>query len=247
MLQDNLKKIREERGLTKRDLCEKTGISERAYLTYEFGEREPKVGVIQKLADFYGVTTDYLLGREPAPDPFGDYQLSEEDEKEVIEKYMSFPPEIRACLMDVLIKLGEAAKRRADPVAKAPAPALWSICCGEYSVSAGTGTELDTYERFGKIDVVDTPEARRADYGLRVSGDSMEPVYHNGDIVLVKQADTIDEGEIGIFVVNGEGFIKKLGRDCLVSLNPAYKDIPLHEDDAIKCCGKVIGVAKRPV
>ena len=35
LLQDNLKKLREERGLTKRELCEKTGISERAYLTYE--------------------------------------------------------------------------------------------------------------------------------------------------------------------------------------------------------------------
>ena len=52
MIKDNLKKIREERGLTKRELCEKTGISERASLTYEFGERESKIGVIQKLADF---------------------------------------------------------------------------------------------------------------------------------------------------------------------------------------------------
>ena len=55
MIKDNLKKIREERGLTKRELCEKTGISERAYLTYEFGEREPKIGVIQKLADEQGL------------------------------------------------------------------------------------------------------------------------------------------------------------------------------------------------
>lgn len=62
-LSDNLKKIREEYKLTKKELCEKTGISERAYLTYEFGEREPKVSVIEKLADFYGVSTDYLLGR----------------------------------------------------------------------------------------------------------------------------------------------------------------------------------------
>lgn len=54
-LKDTLKQIREKHGLTKRELCEKTGISERAYLTYEFGEREPKISVIQKLADFYGV------------------------------------------------------------------------------------------------------------------------------------------------------------------------------------------------
>lgn len=111
-LKDTLKYIREKNGLTKRELCEKTGISERAYLTYEFGEREPKVSVIAKLADFYGVTTDYLLGREPAPDPFADLGLCEESETDVINKYMSLPPNIRACLMDVLLQLADAAKQR---------------------------------------------------------------------------------------------------------------------------------------
>ncbi len=111
-LKDTLKYIREKNGLTKRELCEKTGISERAYLTYEFGEREPKVSVIEKLADFYGVTTDYLLGREPAPDPFANLGLCEESETDVIDKYMSLPPNIRACLMDVLLQLADAAKQR---------------------------------------------------------------------------------------------------------------------------------------
>lgn len=111
-LHENLKKIREERKLTKKEVCESTGISERAYLTYEFGEREPKISVIEKLADFYGVTTDYLLGREPAPNPFAELNLSEDDEAEVIAKYMSLPPEIRACMLDVLVQLGEAAKKR---------------------------------------------------------------------------------------------------------------------------------------
>ena len=111
-LKDTLKQIREKHGLTKRELCEKTGISERAYLTYEFGEREPKISVIQKLADFYGVTTDYLLGREPAPNPFANLNLSEEDEANVVAKYMSLPPEIRACMLDVLVQLGDAAKKR---------------------------------------------------------------------------------------------------------------------------------------
>lgn len=111
-LKDTLKYIREKNGLTKRELCEKTGISERAYLTYEFGEREPKISVIAKLADFYGVTTDYLLGREPATDPFADLNLNKESEEDVIDKYMSLPPNIRACLMDVLLQLADAAKQR---------------------------------------------------------------------------------------------------------------------------------------
>ena len=140
-LKDNLKYIREKNGLTKRELCEKTGISERAYLTYEFGEREPKISVIAKLADFYGVTTDYLLGREPAPDPFADLNLNKESEEDVINKYMSLPPNIRACLMDVLLQLADAAKQRQN------APSEDNTQCSKLSVSTALGTIEDEIEK----------------------------------------------------------------------------------------------------
>lgn len=140
-LKDTLKYIREKNGLTKRELCEKTGISERAYLTYEFGEREPKVSVIAKLADFYGVTTDYLLGREPAPDPFADRNLNKESEEDVINKYMSLPPNIRACLMDVLLQLADAAKQRQN------APSEEDTQCSKLSVSTALGTIEDEIEK----------------------------------------------------------------------------------------------------
>ena len=140
-LKDTLKYIREKNGLTKRELCEKTGISERAYLTYEFGEREPKISVIAKLADFYGVTTDYLLGREPAPDPFADLNLNKESEEDVIDKYMSLPPNIRACLMDVLLQLADAAKRRKNE------PSEDDTQCSKLSVSTALGTIEDEIEK----------------------------------------------------------------------------------------------------
>lgn len=140
-LKDNLKYIREKNGLTKRELCEKTGISERAYLTYEFGEREPKISVIEKLADFYGVTTDYLLGREPAPDPFADLNLNKESEEDVIDKYMSLPPNIRACLMDVLLQLADAAKQRQN------AQPEEDTQCSKLSVSTALGTIEDEIEK----------------------------------------------------------------------------------------------------
>lgn len=141
-LKDTLKYIREKNGLTKRELCEKTGISERAYLTYEFGEREPKISVIAKLADFYGVTTDYLLGREPAPDPFADLNLNKESEEDVIDKYMSLPPNIRACLMDVLLQLADAAKQRQNN-----AQSQEDTQCSKLSVSTALGTIEDEIEK----------------------------------------------------------------------------------------------------
>lgn len=109
---DNLKKAREATGYTQMQVAEKLGISDGTYKNYEQGKREPNGDKIVALANLFEVTTDYLLGREPAPNPFADLNLDEDEEEEVISKYMSFPPEIRACLLDVLIKLGDAARKR---------------------------------------------------------------------------------------------------------------------------------------
>lgn len=68
----------------------------------------------------------------------------------------------------------------------------------------------------------------------------MQPKFFDGDRLLVKQADSIYEGEIGVFILNNESYIKKMGRGELISLNPAYKPIKLTESDDIRCTGKII-------
>lgn len=118
LLQDNLKKLREEHGLTKRELCEKTGISERAYLTYEFGEREPKISVVQKLADFYGVTTDYLLGRETMSEKddlssFVKHTNVKDLEEILIRRYLELSDDQREAVLDFMRRaIQEEAGRR---------------------------------------------------------------------------------------------------------------------------------------
>lgn len=114
-----------------------------------------------------------------------------------------------------------------------------------YKVSAGTGFELGNDDDWETISIPDSANARKADFALTIKGDSMEPVYFDGDIVLVKEQDTVDIGEIGIFTIEGEGYIKKYGGDRLISLNAEYDDIIFaeHDEDSIRCVGKVIGRA----
>lgn len=57
-----------------------------------------------------------------------------------------------------------------------------------------------------------------ADFALKISGDSMQPKFSNGETVLVKQTSSVFEGEIGVFVLNGESYIKKLGKRSLFHL-----------------------------
>ena len=70
----------------------------------------------------------------------------------------------------------------------------------------------------------------------------MEPTYHDGDKVFVEKCDSVDVGEVGIFVVNGDVYIKELGNKCLISHNEKYKPIRISESDSVYCCGRVIGV-----
>ena len=107
--------------------------------------------------------------------------------------------------------------------------------------SAGTGSVIFDDIPVEYINVKKSNETEEADFMVEVRGDSMIPRYNDGDIVLVKQSESIYENEIGVFILNGESFIKKMGNERLISLNPAYSPIEIHEYDSIRCAGRVIG------
>ena len=121
---DILRELRTSKSLTQSDVAKVLGLSTNAYQSYERGTSEPGCKALIILANFYGVSTDCLLGREPAPNPFADYGLSETSEKDMLDQYMSFPPEIRAVLMDVLIKLADSAKPESEIVEETTAGEL---------------------------------------------------------------------------------------------------------------------------
>ena len=79
-----------------------------------------------------------------------------------------------------------------------------------------------------------------ADFGVPVRGDSMEPKFHDGDIILISMAQPVEVGDIALVTMNGCGYVKKIGHDELISLNKKYAPIPMTED--IRINGKVIGV-----
>lgn len=109
MLKDTMKALRESKKLTKKQVADAICVTERAYITYEYGQRDVSTDTLQKLADFYGVTTDYLLGREPAPDDpivslCNALNISQE-EKQFISNYFNMPSEMRLNAIRFLSKL----------------------------------------------------------------------------------------------------------------------------------------------
>ncbi len=119
-----------------------------------------------------------------------------------------------------------------------------SILLYELPVSAGVGVYLDEASA-ESITIPDTEKTVDADYALRISGNSMEPKYHDGDILLVQSCDSVDVGEAGIFLLDGCGFFKVFGGDRLLSLNPEYGPILLKDFSDVQCKGLVVGRLKR--
>ncbi len=62
-LSERLKQLREKSHMKQEDIAKGMGIPLRTYCRYEYGEREPVASVLCQMADFYGVTIDYLVGR----------------------------------------------------------------------------------------------------------------------------------------------------------------------------------------
>ena len=101
--------------------------------------------------------------------------------------------------------------------------------------SAGTGEFIDNdYHQMIEVSP-NVPD--NADFGIRIHGDSMNPLFENGDIVWVRRTSELQEGDIGIFYLDGEAYCKKIhfvknkkeSQLQLVSLNPAYKPIDVSD------------------
>ena len=115
------------------------------------------------------------------------------------------------------------------------------LFCYAQPVSAGAGARLDD-EDGDMLEVVMNMETARADFCVKVTGHSMEPLYKHGDILLIHSQPDIEEGDEGIFLIDSEGYVKEKGPDCLISLNYNYPDVYPEEGKEIRCLGKVIGI-----
>lgn len=241
----NLKNLRESLSMTQKEFATSLGISLSTYNGYEIGAREPKSDFLISVARKYGVTIDYLMGFTSTP-------LSTSQEDIILSRYsskaLSFARKYDELdqhgqnLLDTIMNFEHSRCRPSHPhlrmcVSSQNCP-KWYIF--NQPASAGNGMYLDDdgatayYIPESGSDCV-----RFADFGIRVSGDSMEPRFHDGDILMVQKTETLNPGEIGVVTMDGEGYVKQIGEGQLISLNPRYKPLPMS--DSISITGRVIG------
>lgn len=174
---------------------------------------------------------------------FGTPSISS-SEIELVEKYRSLDPygqetvnyilERESTRVSALDKKDSRIKELEAINALPPAPRRIYTYLHKIA-AAGVGFYFDDIP----TDTIEAPYRENADFIVGVNGDSMEPTYSNGDLVYVEKCQIVEPGEIGIFIVNSECFIKEAGHDELISHNKKYKPIPGTEH--IICVGRVLG------
>lgn len=117
---------------------------------------------------------------------------------------------------------------------------LYSYDYYDHPASAGTGQYLNDV----RVERIELPVDVDADFVIPIKGDSMEPDYHDGDLVFIQTSVDLNDGVIGVFNYNGDAYIKQLVIDedqaYLHSLNPEYKDMPITPDTDFRIIGEVV-------
>lgn len=231
---EKIKDARKAKGLTQKQLAAKINAAHNSISDWENDKNKPDPDTIELLCGVLEITPNYLLASTSE-------DFSPKD-KLLVRRYNDLDP-LGQSHVDSVLQWETERMRQIEQAASTVVEISDSDSQGRilqyfHSVSAGAGEVIfdDIYSE--RITVPDLPAYRRVAYAVKVSGHSMEPRYHDGDILLIEPTCEVDVGEIGIFNVNGQAFVKKLGEGKLISLNKGYGDISLTEESL--CMGRVV-------
>lgn len=222
----NIKKFVKEKGVTQKELAKAIEISPSTLSDYLNLRSNPSHGVIQKIADYFGVyksdiDTSYKEGLSNGI--LDVYNKLEKQRQTKVYNYAEYQLEEQSKVISLSDYVEETMYGH---------------------LSAGSGEFLTT-------DIQETVQIPKSivpdqhyDLVLQVNGDSMEPMFEDNEYVFVRKTKDIRSGQIGVLIINGESFLKKIYINDdhlrLVSLNKKYDDLIFDDVDDIKVIGTVV-------
>ncbi len=235
---EKIREARKSQNLTQKQLAERIGAKHNSVSDWENNKNKPDPDTIELLCGILKITPNYLLAS--SSEDFSPH------EKQMIKKYRNLSPSGQKHV-DAVLEWETEHMEQLKQAASAPAakPRCRLIQYYQRLASAGTGQYVFDSIPTEQIEIPDIPEYRKVQFALGVNGLSMEPIYSHGDILLIEPTQEVQPGEIGIFLHNGESFVKELGDGVLHSLNDLYDDIELTEDT--RCVGRVIDKLDAPI
>lgn len=217
---EKLKARRKELKLTQKDIADQLGISYQAYSAWERGVKEPSKEKINRLEQLLKVPKGYFT------------------EIEIVRLYNTLSNKGKDQVVEYIRNLVQ--KEKTQQVISV------SENLYEYHVyekmSAGIGASVYDDRNY---DTVYFNEELAHDFASWVSGDSMEPKYHNGSVALIRDTGFDYDGAVYAVVWNNQTYIKRVYREDnglrLVSINSKYDDILISYDEDPRVVGIIVG------
>ena len=217
---DKLKARRKELKMTQKDIADQLGISYQAYSAWERRVKEPSKEKVKQLEKILKVPKGYFT------------------EIDIVRLYNTLSNKGKNQVVEYARALVQ--KEKTQQVISI------SENLYEYHVyekmSAGIGASVYDDRNY---DTVYFNEELAHDFASWVSGDSMEPKYHNGSVALIRETGFDYDGAVYAVICNNQTYIKRVYREenglRLVSINPKYKDIFISYDEDPRVVGIIVG------
>ncbi|HEU9522860.1 TPA: helix-turn-helix domain-containing protein [Streptococcus pneumoniae] len=249
IIAENITHFRKQRGITQKELAKEVGITASTMTDYMKLRSAPSFGVIQKLADYFGVKKSDIdtTFKEESTNSLPD--APDSLTQQIMDKVVQLITPNKKIVLRTSEELLESQKNEEETKVNEVSENI--IRLDDYRqttyrrvtgvVSAGSGSiqddDLDMEVSFYEDEIPDDYDAI-----AYVVGNSMEPKIKNGDYLFIKNTQQVDYNTIGIFQVDGANYVKKLRQGYLESLNPDYEDIHLDESNDIRTIGEVVSV-----
>lgn len=235
---EQLRKRREELGISRDTLAERLGVSRSAIGNYETGISTPKEDVLLRLFDALQVDPNYLYRGS-----FRHAFVCSNEEQRMVEKYRALPlagRQVVHSVLDGMTAMQEEVRQEAEDSTLRTIPL--------YASPAAAGFAAPVFMEDYELIPVTGDVPMGAELAVRIQGDSMAPWIADGAVVYVNH-DPLQSGDVGIFCVDGDMLCKQYHRDALgmvylFSLNRrcADMDVVFHQGSgrSLTCFGRVM-------
>lgn len=226
---------KDRQNLSLSELARRVGLAKSAMSRYLNKTRQFPLNRAQDFANVLGISVEYLLGVENSSP-----STSTVEKITLIADQLTPPRQAKALtyLEKQLLEQNEEETKKNEV---SEVIQLYVYDYYDHAASAGTGQYLNDV----RVEQIELPIDVDADFVIPIKGDSMEPDYHDGDLVFIQTSVDLNNGVIGVFNYNGEAYIKQLVIDTeqayLHSLNPKYKDMPITPETDFRIIGEVVG------
>lgn len=220
-----IRELRKKHNLTQKELGEKIGVSNSAVANYEKGYRAPLQDTLFSLSDVFDIPIDTFFPEVNRKDISSIYRKLNSTRQAKVYNFAE--RQLEEQNRDNVVNMHDYLNER-----------LYGY------LSAGTGEYLaeDINEEV-RIPKSIVPNGEY-DLVLQVNGDSMQPMFENHEYVFVKKTTEIRSGQIGVFIIDNESYLKKAYIEDnhlrLVSLNTEYEDLLFDDVNDITVVGTVV-------